>query len=62
MLLGCGADIDAANHNSSTPLHRACYRNNLAMARVLLAFGARFDVKDKSGRTAAEVRAVPAQC
>lgn len=55
MLLGSGADIDATNNNNSTPLHRACYRNNVQMARVLLAFGARFDIKDKSGRSPAEV-------
>lgn len=55
MLLGCGANIDAPNSNGSTPLHRACYRNNYKMAQVLLAFGARYDIKDKSGRTASEV-------
>jgi ankyrin repeat protein len=43
LLLGAGADVNRANDRGWTPLHQAAYRNDPAMAELLLAAGARTD-------------------
>ncbi|KAL6075204.1 Ankyrin repeat domain-containing protein 49 [Balamuthia mandrillaris] len=40
LLLDKGARLDQRDKNGLTPLHRACYENNLHMIRVLLSKGA----------------------
>ena len=41
--------INAIDSNGQTALHRACYMGNLAGVGVLLAAGARMDIRDRSG-------------
>ena len=45
LLLSAGADVNQANDRGWTPLHQAGYRNDSAMAAMLLAAGARVDVE-----------------
>jgi ankyrin repeat protein len=35
-LIDLGADVNIRNNNNKTPLHRACYRNNLEIATLLI--------------------------
>jgi ankyrin repeat protein len=44
LLLAAGADVQQANDRGWTPLHQAAYRNDPAMAALLLQSGARHDV------------------
>ncbi len=44
LLLAAGADVQQANDRGWTPLHQAAYRNDSAMAALLLQSGARHDV------------------
>ena len=48
-LLGQGADINAQDQWGNTPLHKAC---TLTSAKLLLAKGANFDIKNNGGETA----------
>jgi ankyrin repeat protein len=54
-LLERGADPNIYRH--STPLHRASSCGVLEVARLLLSYKAKVDVKDKEGRTAFQVAA-----
>jgi ankyrin repeat protein len=45
LLISAGADVDQANDRGWTPLHQAGYRNDPAMAELLLASGARIDLE-----------------
>ncbi|KAL6043700.1 Ankyrin repeat domain-containing protein 49, partial [Balamuthia mandrillaris] len=47
LLLDKGARLDQRDKNGLTPLHRACYENNLHMIRVLLSKGADVRAEDK---------------
>lgn len=53
-LLDAGADVNAVNTSKQTPLHVAGQFNAMAMARVLLARGARTDLKDYAGQSPEE--------
>eukprot|EP00602_Paraphysomonas_sp_CaronLab_P000520 CAMPEP_0185019652 /NCGR_PEP_ID=MMETSP1103-20130426/2262_1 /TAXON_ID=36769 /ORGANISM="Paraphysomonas bandaiensis, Strain Caron Lab Isolate" /LENGTH=274 /DNA_ID=CAMNT_0027550081 /DNA_START=162 /DNA_END=986 /DNA_ORIENTATION=+ len=55
MLVELGADVDSTNNNGSTPLHRACYRNNIELVILLTNHGADYNIRDKHGRKAADV-------
>ena len=45
LLIAAGADVDQANDRGWTPLHQAGYRNDPAMAELLLRSGARIDLE-----------------
>lgn len=51
LLLDCGANIEATNHNLSTPLHIASLRSNFVpeVTSTLLNFGAHIDRRNSSG-------------
>ena len=50
-----GADVNAANDLGMTPMHYAVQRGSDRIIEYLASKGARFDVKNKQGRTAAEL-------
>lgn len=55
LLIANGFDINAIGpRNGYTPLHDAVWANNVAAARVLLAHGARTDIRGKDGLNAYE--------
>ena len=58
LLVGHGAEVNAVDHNDSTPLHQACAMDCQAAAEALLGLGADFSLRDDKGRmpifTAAE--------
>lgn len=47
MLVELGFDLNSVNNNGSTPLHRACYRNNIELVILLTNHGADYNIKDK---------------
>jgi hypothetical protein len=47
MLVELGFDVDSVNQNGSTPLHRACYRNNIELVILLTNHGANYHLRDK---------------
>lgn len=49
------AVIDFKNENGSTALHISALRNDVESAVLLLALGARSDIKDNSGRIPADI-------
>ncbi|CAI2313886.1 unnamed protein product [Caenorhabditis sp. 36 PRJEB53466] len=51
-LLERGANVNAIDREGATPLHYACVHDNVAMAQLLLTFGADPMSADKLGRTA----------
>ena len=46
-----GADVNIANAQAVTPLHKACYFGQLAVVRALLKKGADFNAPDSLGDT-----------
>lgn len=52
MLIAARADVNRADSFGVTPLMRAADRGNVELARLLLAAGARTDLKDANGQTA----------
>ena len=50
-LLERGAEIDARNGDSRTPLHAACYDGHLEVVRLLLSGGAKIGARDNDGET-----------
>ncbi|XP_065845176.1 ankyrin repeat domain-containing protein 17-like isoform X3 [Oscarella lobularis] len=50
-LVGLGLDVNEANHNGSTSLHRACKKNHVEMAEYLISAGADIEALNKFGRT-----------
>ena len=55
MLLATGADINAMDNDSWTPLHTSCYLGLLDSIQPLLSAGADLHMEDRKGRTAADV-------
>jgi ankyrin repeat protein len=47
VMLACGFEVGGTGNMGETPLHWAAFTGNLAKARVLLAHGARVDLRDK---------------
>jgi ankyrin repeat protein len=54
-LIGKGADVNAANDAGMTPLHYAAQRGSDRIVEFLASQGARFDTKNKQGRTPSEL-------
>jgi ankyrin repeat protein len=54
-LIAKGANVNAANDVGMTPLHYAAQRGSDRIVEFLAGQGARFDVKNKQGRTPAEL-------
>jgi ankyrin repeat protein len=58
LLLAAGAQVNATNHQGTTPLMyaktAAMGNGNLAVLRLLLAKGADINARDRAGRTALE--------
>ena len=50
-----GADVNAANDLGMTPMHYAVQRGNERLIEYLASKGGRFDLKNKQGRTPAEL-------
>jgi ankyrin repeat protein len=55
ILVDKGADVNAVNDAGMTPMHYAVQRGVDRIIEYLASKGARFDVKNKQGRTAAEI-------
>jgi len=55
MILDAGADINAVNDQQNTALHLAALRGNDKVVQYLAGRGAKLDVKNKQGKTPAEV-------
>ena len=51
LLVNCGAEIDAHNHDGETPLHIMARRRRLDCAIVLLSRGAQVNAQSKDGST-----------
>jgi len=54
-LIAKGADVNASNDAGMTPLHYAAARGSDRIIEFLASQGARFDAKNKQGRTPAEL-------
>ncbi|MFT5167337.1 MAG: hypothetical protein ACI8P3_002574 [Saprospiraceae bacterium] len=54
LLIECGADINALNLQKKSPLFYCAKHDNIEMAKVLVDHGAKIELKDGRGRTAAE--------
>jgi uncharacterized protein len=54
-LVNAGADVNRRGPHETTPLHLACLFGSQRTIQLLLAHGARADLKDDRGVTAAEV-------
>eukprot|EP00033_Pygsuia_biforma_P005264 GCRY01005795.1.p1 GENE.GCRY01005795.1~~GCRY01005795.1.p1 ORF type:complete len:224 (-),score=16.53 GCRY01005795.1:592-1263(-) len=54
-LLRKGANVRQTLPNGQTPLHLACFYNYEELVKLLLRFKARREVKDKAGKTPAEL-------
>jgi uncharacterized protein len=55
VLIAKGANVNAANDAGMTPLHYAAQRGSDRIIEFLAGQGARFDVKNKQGRTPSEL-------
>jgi len=55
ILIAKGGDVNAANNLGMTPLHYAAQRGSDRIVEFLATQGARFDAKNKQGRTPAEL-------
>jgi len=51
MLLDAGADVNAQGKDANTALHRAVYKNQVAVTEFLLGRGAKTELKNKDGQT-----------
>lgn len=50
--MDAGADLEAKDLNSRTPLHMACWNDHIDFALTLLMLGADVQASDKYGNTA----------
>src|SRR5499425_1380939 len=55
MILDAGADVNAVNDQQNTAVHLAALRGNDKVVQYLASRGAKFDIKNKQGKTPAEV-------
>ena len=55
MIVDAGADVNAVNDQENTALHLAALRGNDKIVQYLISRGAKADVKNKQGKTPAEV-------
>jgi ankyrin repeat protein len=55
VLIAAGANVNAANEAGMTPLHYAAARGSDRIVEFLAGQGARFDVKNKQGRTPSDL-------
>jgi ankyrin repeat protein len=55
LLVDKGADVNAANDLGMTPVHYAVQRGVDRIIEYLAAHGAKFDIKNKQGRTPADL-------
>jgi hypothetical protein len=55
ILLSQGADVNAVNEAGMTALHYAAQRGSDRIVEFLSSHGARLDIKNKQGRTPAEL-------
>ncbi len=55
VLVDKGADVNAANDAGMTPMHYAVQRGVDRIIEYLASKGARFDVKNKQGRSPADL-------
>jgi uncharacterized protein len=55
MILDAGADINAVNDQQNTAVHLAAQKGNDKVVQYLASRGARLDLKNKQGKTPAEV-------
>jgi ankyrin len=55
VLIAKGANVNAANEQGMTPLHYAAQRGSDRIIEFLASQGARFDVKNKQGRSPSEL-------
>ena len=55
MLIAKGANVNAANDAGMTPLHYAAQRGSDRIIEFLASQGARFDAKNKQGRSPSEL-------
>ena len=51
LLIGAGADVNAASQRGETPLHLSVYWEHREIAELLLAHGAALDAKLENGQT-----------
>ncbi|GMH40636.1 hypothetical protein BSKO_08540 [Bryopsis sp. KO-2023] len=54
-LISYGANVNAQDHVWRTPLHFASMSGNVDIVRILIDHGASQDIRDKGGKSAAEV-------
>jgi ankyrin repeat protein len=55
LLIGKGAEVDAANTEGQTPLHSAADAANAKAVKILLARGADVNARDRDGMTALDI-------
>ena len=55
MIIDAGADVNAVNDQQNTAVHLAALRGNDKVVQYLASRGARFDIKNKQGKSPAEV-------
>jgi ankyrin repeat protein len=55
MLIEAGADVNVVQSSRTTPLHAAAQNGNIELLITLLERGARVDIKNDTGKTAADL-------
>ena len=55
MILDAGADVNAVNEQQTTAVHLAASRGNDKVVQYLVSRGARLDIKNRQGKTPAEI-------